>query len=379
MEVALRESRRTVGPQTIKSAAPLFDVHYLASTPSSFDRYVSFPLWGVSKLEACGYARWRSEFNEEVQSCRLRNPRHSASVGRALVANSLYNIAAAIPAISLYLNVNAPYPVFSRGMGILRDELQLRNPSVALEGGICLFQPGELLLTFPGQQGKTVDLFYGAQRNLRLGVCDCSEIKCVCRRCGPTLQDYIHIYRLVAFGAALAAPVVIGVPDAEYLEEAARILGSHKIVESGIAYRIIESSEQVKELAMRIASRLGVKVYINSKGCSADVAKAMEAARREIMAYGLSRSISRRDTIGYLAMPLVPRHLFGNRLTLSILPALESRTVRELTKIMPGNRNSYVLFPELPGDGKTAFSSDGYQDQVSRELESVAREDLDVR
>ena len=339
-------------PLSVRRVAPLFDIQYVVPSEELLDRYLAYPLCGVTGLRSCGYDRWRLEFDESVRTFGLVRPRHGACIDRVLAANSLYNLAGL--GIADFLSTEDPFPVFTRGVGFLRSELLLESPSIGLEGGICLFQPGELLLTLGNSRESVVDLYYEASRSPELAASiqafGVDGVRCLRR--APSVQDYLHLYRLLSFAAALDAPAVVGVPDAEYLAEADRIIGKGKTEECGLAGLIKASSGQVREVVRRIAGRVGATVVINSLDADQSIREAMEGAMAGVRSAGegvpTATPSGRRDLLGYLAMPLVPGHLFRCGLTLGVLPVGEKRTVRVLSRLFPSRRAAFVMFPDLP-------------------------------
>jgi len=335
----------------VLTKAPLFDVSYVASTPKLFDEYLAYPLSGVRGLRSCCYNRWQSEFDETVNTFKSIKPKHCASIDKVLVASSLYNLAST--GIGNYLDINKPFPVFIRGTGALRNELSLDNPSLALEGGICLFQPGELFLILNDKNATKVDLFYTASRSP-------DSIKAiqtygvqgvVCYRRLPSLQDYLSIYRLISFAVTFNAPVVVGLPDLEYIAETYRILGKETAEKFNLPDLIMASSRQIRQLVISIEQLLGATVIINSIDTDVTVRRAMLAACNDVMSILLKSVdpiVKRRDLVGYISMPLVPKYLFLCRLIISVLPVNETRTIKTLYQLFPSMNNTFIVFPDLP-------------------------------
>lgn len=340
------------GQINLRSTAPLFDVQYVAPAESLFDQYLAYPLVGVRGLRSCGYARWRSEFDETVATFKAGRPVHTACIDRVLVASSLYNLAST--GIGDFLAISRPFPIFTRGVKLLHAELSTDAPSIALEGGICLFQPGELLLVPNARKPSAIDLFYEASRTpdvvemLR----DVGVQGVVCRRRIPSLQNYLHLYRLISFAVTLNAPVIVGLPDTEYIAEAYRIIGREAAEALGLLDIIVASSTQVRQIAVSIAQRLGATIVLNSSESDVSIQEAMQAACNEVLSalatvQGGSAMV-RRDLVGFLAMPLVPKYLFSCRLILSVLPVAEARTIGTLARLFPSLTNACIAFPDLP-------------------------------
>lgn len=340
------------GQMSLRSTAPLFDVQYVASAKSLFDQYLAYPLVGVRDLRSCGYERWRSEFDETVTTFKVGRPVHAACIGRVLAASSLYNLAST--GIGDILTITKPFPIFTRGIKQLNTELSTDSPSIALEGGICLFQPGELFLVPNHRESSPIDLFYKASRtpNVVEMIQNVGVQRVICRRCIPSLQDYLHLYRLISFAVTLNAPVVVGLPDTEYIAEANRIIGRGATEKLGLLDILVASSRQVRQLAVSIAHRLGATIFLNYSESDVSIHEAMQAACSEVlsalaMVQGSSAMV-RRDLVGYLAMPLVPKYLFTRRLTLGVLPVGEARTIGTLARLFPSATNAFIAFPDLP-------------------------------
>lgn len=339
---------RTPTWQTIRTAAPPFDVHFVAPVPEAFERYVTYPVPGTLSIAGCKFARWTHEFSLRPDTAP---PVHAACLNRVAVSYSLSLLGQLMPNVAKNLDTLAPKPIFVRGIGLLHGELAKDNPSVALEGGICLFQPGELLVEWDNGESGGHDLFYGRQ-TAPAGALqpDVSGLTCKVRRSGPSVQDYMHIYRLLAFASAVDAPAVVGIPDAEYTAEARRLLGSRAAAQSGVEDAIRASATQVTRLVTRIASRLKAEVVINSAESDTEVRTAMARACSRVREAGFEIPANREDILGYVAMPLTPKFLFGSELTLGVLPAAEARTVAGLAKAFPTDDHSFVLFPDMvPG------------------------------
>ncbi|MGC9455242.1 MAG: hypothetical protein ACP5HU_10310 [Phycisphaerae bacterium] len=368
---------------TLRSSAPLFDVQYIAPSKDLFDACCEYPLVGVRGLRSCAFDPWKTEFDLTLRTFRTSQPKHCASVDRAVAANSLYSLSGT--GICDLLAASPPHPIFTRNAGLLFNRRLCGSSSIALEGGICLFQPGELVMEMNGSKGEVIDLFYGASRTAGAAeaIRKAGVSRVTCRRRLPSLQDYLHLYRLLSFAAVLNAPAIVGLPDAEYISEANRIMGVETAERFRLKDSILGSSRQVARLANLIARRLDVKIILNSSESDVPVRMAMRRAREEVMCAlasgGDEVTAKRTDLVGYLAMPRVPHHLLACDLTVGVLPSGEIRTIRRLSKLFHHVPHAFIVFPDLPMMATSeTVDLDIMRSQLTKTILSTASHDLAI-